>query len=148
MISQLLKYLLIYLISMFKFVGGPAFGAAYELNMWGIVIMTVLGMMTTVVVISTFGVRLRQWFEKKNKYRKKLFTSRNRRIVRIWRGYGEFGVSFFTPVLFSPIVGTLLIMALGGRPKKVYLFMFISALFWAITLTTLSDLVLELLFKL
>ncbi len=133
---------------MFKFVGGPAFGAAYELNMWGIVIMTVLGMMTTVVVISTFGVRLRQWFEKKNKYRKKLFTSRNRRIVRIWRGYGEFGVSFFTPVLFSPIVGTLLIMALGGRPKKVYLFMFISALFWAITLTTLSDLVLELLFKL
>jgi len=148
MISQLLKYLLIYLISMFKFVGGPAFGAAYELNIWGIVTMTVLGMMTTVVVISAFGVRLRHWVEKKNKHRKKLFSSRNRRIVKIWRGYGEFGVSFFTPVLFSPIVGTLLIMALGGRPKKVYLFMFISALFWAVTLTTLSDLVLELLFKL
>ncbi len=148
MIAELLKYLLVYIISTVKFVGGPAFGAASELNMWGIVFMTVAGMMTTVVFISIFGVRLRHWWERKNKYRKKLFTTRNRRIVRIWRSYGEFCVSFFTPVLFSPIIGTLLVTALGGRRKKVFLYMFLSAVFWAYTLTSLSDLVLELLFKL
>jgi hypothetical protein len=61
MFTDLMKYIIVYLISMFKFIGGPAFGAAYDLNLIGIVIMTVLGMMTTVVVISFFGMRVRNW---------------------------------------------------------------------------------------
>ena len=148
MFTDLMKYIIVYLISMFKFIGGPAFGAAYDLNLIGIVIMTVLGMMTTVVVISFFGIRLRNWMQKKFKTDKKTFSRRNRRIVRIWRGYGEFGVSFFTPVLFSPIIGTLLVTALGGRRNKVLTYMLISAIFWAFTLASLSDLLLDVLFRL
>lgn len=149
MFSEIVKYLIIYLISMFKFIGGPAFGAAYDLSIFGVVTMTVLGMMTTVVFISFFGLRLRKWIRKKYKNkRRKVFTKRNRRIVQIWRGYGEFGVSFFTPVFFSPVIGTLLVMLLGGRRKKVIAYMFVSAVFWAITLASLSSILLDLLFKL
>ena len=148
MFTDLMKYIIVYLISMFKFIGGPAFGAAYDLNLIGIVIMTVLGRRTTVVVISFFGIRLRNWMQKKFKTDKKTFSRRNRRIVRIWRGYGEFGVSFFTPVLFSPIIGTLLVTALGGRRNKVLTYMLISAIFWAFTLASLSDLLLDVLFRL
>lgn len=148
MVTDLMKYIIVYLISMFKFIGGPAFGAAYDLNLAGIVFMSVLGMMTTVVIISFFGIRLRNWMQKQFRHDKKTFTRRNRRIVRIWRGYGEFGVSFFTPVLFSPIVGTLIVTALGGKRNKVFMYMLISAIFWAITLTSLSDLLLDILFRL
>lgn len=148
MLTDLMKYIIVYLISMFKFIGGPAFGAAYDLNLIGIVIMTVLGMMTTVVTISFFGIKLRNWMQKKFKPNKRTFSSRNRRIVRIWRGYGEFGVSFFTPVLFSPIIGTLLVTALGGKRNKVLTYMLISAIFWALTLASLSDLLLDVLFRL
>jgi hypothetical protein len=148
MFTDLMKYIIVYLISMFKFIGGPAFGAAYDLNLIGIVIMTVLGMMTTVIIISFFGIKLRNWMQKKFKSNKRTFSSRNRRIVRIWRGYGEFGVSFFTPVLFSPIIGTLLVTALGGKRKKVLTYMLISAIFWAFTLASLSDLLLDVLFRL
>jgi hypothetical protein len=148
MFTDLMKYIIVYLISMFKFIGGPAFGAAYDLNLIGIVIMTVLGMMTTVVVISFFGMRLRNWIQKKYSYKRKKFTKRNRRIVKIWRGYGEFGVSFFTPVLFSPIIGTLLVTALGGKRNRVFTFMLISAIFWAFALASLSDLLLDVLFRL
>ena len=133
---------------MFKFIGGPAFGAAYDLNLIGIVVMTVLGMMTTVIVISFFGIRLRNWIQKKYKYKRKTFSKRNRRIVKIWRGYGEFGVSFFTPVLFSPIIGTLLVTALGGKRNRVLTYMLISAIFWAFALTSLSDVLLDILFRL
>ncbi len=148
MFTDLMKYILVYLISMFKFIGGPAFGAAYDLNLIGIVIMTVLGMMTTVVIISFFGIRLRNWIQKKYKYKRRTFSRRNRRIVKIWRGYGEFGVSFFTPVLFSPIIGTLLVTALGGKRNRVLTYMLISAIFWAFALTSLSDVLLDILFRL
>jgi len=148
MLSEVMKYIAVYLISMFKFIGGPAFGAAYDLNLIITALMTIFGMMTTVTIISFFGLRLRNWIRKKYGYKKKLFTSRNRRIIKIWRGYGEFGVSFFTPVLFSPIIGTLLVTTLGGRRKRVFTFMLISAIFWAFALASLSDLLLDILFRL
>jgi hypothetical protein len=148
MVTDLMKYIIVFFISMFKFVGGPAFGAAYDLNLIGIVAMTVTGMMTTVVVISFFGIRLRDWLKKRVKTKRKTFSRRNRRIVKIWRGYGEFGVAFFTPVLFSPVIGTLLVTALGGKRKRVITYMLISAIFWAFALASLSDVLLDLLFRL
>jgi hypothetical protein len=141
-----MKYIIVYLISMFKFVGGPAFGAAYDLSLVGIAFMTTLGMMTSVIIISFFGLKLRIWAIKKYRRKRKVFTRQNRRVVRIWRSYGEFGISFFTPVLFSPVIGTLLIVALGGRRKKIIGYMLISALFWAFTFSLLSDVLLGVLF--
>ncbi len=150
MFTDLIKYIIVFLISMFKFIGGPAFGTAYDLNLIGIVIMSVLGMMTTVIIISFFGMRLRDWIQKKYNYKRKrkTFSKRNRRIVKIWRGYGEFGVSFFTPILFSPIIGTLLVTTLGGKRNRVITYMLISAIFWAFALTSLSDVLLDVLFRL
>ena len=148
MLSELMKYIIVYLISMFKFIGGPAFGAAYDLNIFVTSAMTILGMMTTVVIISFFGIRLRTWLQKKYKYSRRVFTKRNRRIVKIWRGYGEFGVSFFTPIFFSPIIGTLLVTTLGGKRKRIITFMLISAVFWALAIASLSDLLIDVLFRL
>jgi len=48
MFTDLIKYILVFLISMFKFIGGPALGLAYDLSLIGVVSMTVFGMMTTV----------------------------------------------------------------------------------------------------
>lgn len=132
---------------MFKFIGGPTFGAAYDLNIIVTAAMTILGMMTTVLVISFFGIRLRTWIQSKYKFKRKVFTSRNRQIVRIWRSYGEFGVSFFTPIFFSPVIGTLLITALGGKRKRTIIYMFISAVFWAFIVASLSDILLDALFR-
>jgi hypothetical protein len=148
MLSDLMKYIIVYLISMFKFIGGPAFGAAYDLNIVFTAAMTILGMMTTVVIISFFGLKLRNWLQKKFKFERKVFTKRNRRLVSIWRGYGEFGVSFFTPIFFSPVIGTLLVTMLGGKRKKVITYMLISAIFWALVIASLSDFLLDALFRL
>ncbi len=131
---------------MFKFIGGPALGAAYGMNLFETILLTVLGMMTTVVVISFFGIKLRLWIMKKYNVNRKKFTKRNRRMVTIWRTYGVFGVSFFTPVIFSPVIGTLLVTTLGGKRNKVLLYMLISAVFWALTISSLSEVVLKILF--
>lgn len=144
MTGQLIKYISVFLLSMFKFIGGPALGAAYGLTFFEKFIFTVLGMMTTVLIISYFGMKLRRYLQRRFPSRNRRFTRRNRRMVYLWRHYGEFGVSFFTPILFSPVVGTLIVTALGGKRKKVIGYMLVSAVFWALAISTLSELILKL----
>jgi hypothetical protein len=147
MLSETMKYILVYLISMVKFLGGPAFGSAYDLNVFGTAAMSILGMMTSVTIISFYGRKFRLWIQKKHTFKRKIFTKRNRRIIKIWRGYGEFGIAFFTPILFSPVIGTFLVTTLGGKRKRVMIYMMISAVFWSFILVSLSDLLFDLLFR-
>lgn len=141
MFSGLGKYISVYLISMLKFVGGPTIGTAVGLTLLETIILTVLGMMSTVSIISFFGRGFRRWIISKFSKNKKVFTRRNRRFVFIWRKYGVLGVSFLTPVVFSPILGSLLVNAFGGSKKKIMGYMLASAIFWSITLATFLHLI-------
>lgn len=69
--------------------------------------------------------------------RHRIFTPRNRRIVRIWRKYGLFGIALLSPVLISIPVGTFLATRLVSNRKKVLLYMFCSVLLWSLVITTL-----------
>ena len=136
MVTGVGKYLTVYLVSMLKFIGGPTLGAAVGLSFFETVIITVMGMMTSVVIVSFFGPVLRKWLV--NTFRKKdqkVFTKRNRKVVTFWKRYGLFGISFLTPVLFSPILGTLLVYAFGGSKIRIISYMLISAIFWSLTLS-------------
>src|SRR3954470_3698697 len=61
--------------------------------------------------------------ESKNK--KRIFTRRSRRIVRIWKNYGLIGLAALTPILFSIPIGTFIITRLEHNHKKILLYMFI-----------------------
>lgn len=140
MISELGSYLIIYVTSMFKFIAGPVIAAAQGFNFYETVIPTILGMMTTVIFIAFLGPRLRKWwYSLFGKSKRKVFTRRNRRFVYLWRKYGEFGISFLTPVVFSPIIGTLVVVTLGGKKRKIISFMLFSASFWACALFFLGE---------
>ncbi len=135
MVTGIGKYLTVYLVSMLKFIGGPTLGAAIGLSFIETVIMTVLGMMTSVVIVSFFGPGLRKWIIATFRKDQKVFTKRNRRVVTFWKKYGLFGISFLTPVLFSPILGTLVVYAFGGSKSRIIGYMLFSAIFWSFTLS-------------
>lgn len=116
-------------------------GMAFGLTFWETVALTTIGMMTSVVIISTFGPGFRNWIDKIFRRNRKLFTKRNRRFVTFWKKYGLFGVSFLTPVVFSPVLGALLVNAFGGSKKKIITYMLMSAIFWAFLLTKFSYLI-------
>jgi hypothetical protein len=65
---------------------------------------------------------------------RKVFTRRNRRMVKVWRRYGLLGVAFLTPVVFSIPVGTIVANSLVRNKKKIFLYMFLSVLFWSVLL--------------
>jgi len=122
---------------MLKFIAGPVGGYAAGLHMILTIALTVGAMMTSVLLFSYLGVTLKRVLLDKLFAKRRKFTKRNRRFVYIWKKYGIRGVAFLTPLIFTPIGGTLLMTSMGAPRRKIFVSMFLSALFWSVTFTSL-----------
>lgn len=132
----ILKVVTIYLSSMLKFIFGPVGGYAAGFSLVTTILITIAGMMTVVLLFTYFGTWIKvriigRFFKKSNK-----FSARNRKFVTIWKRYGLIGVAALTPVILTPIGGTVLAVSSGSPKEKIIFYMLISASFWAIILTS------------
>ena len=137
MIQEILTYLSIYFLACLKSVLPPLLGPAAGLKNWEIIVITVAGLMTSVLVFNYLGERIKKFVIPIFIKNPKKFTPKNRRMVRLWGKYGIIGVCFLTPVLFSPPGGAFLVAAVGAPRKQVFLYMFLFGIFWA-TIWTFS----------
>lgn len=136
LITEILKYLSVYLLSMVKFFGGPLAGVSMGLSFWLTLLLSVTGMMTSVFIFSQVGVLVSRWYVNRHRAKKKpIFTKKSRKIVKIWQKFGIQGIAFLTPVIFSPVIGTIIATVLGASQKKIMVHMLWSAVFWGITFT-------------
>ena len=103
---------------MLKFLGGPVAGVAAGISP---------GL--------TWALHQRQRRQLRGK---PLFSKRSRNIVRIFRRFGMPGIAFLTPILFSPIGGTVIATQLHVPRVRILLHMLWSAAFWAAMLTLLA----------
>lgn len=135
----IVKYLIVYALSGLKIILGPTLGLAYGFNILTTALLSLLGMMTTVYLLSYFGNEIRaltiRIFGTKKK--KKVFTPKKRRFVRVWKKYGVMGIAFLTPILLSPPGGTLMANAFGGNKSEIIKWMWIFGAFWSLMLTLL-----------
>ena len=122
---------------MLKFIAGPLGGYAAGFHFLVTIAVTVTGMMSSVFLFTYLGSTLKKHILDRLFVRRKKFTRRNRRFVMVWNKYGLKGVAFLTPLIFTPIGGTLLMASMGAPRGKVFFSMFISALFWSLFFTTL-----------
>ena len=72
--------------------------------------------------------------------KRRVFTPRTRRIVRIWRRYGLTGLAALTPILFSIPLGIFFMVRFEKNKRKILLYMFVSILSWSLILTTFFEL--------
>jgi hypothetical protein len=84
-------------------------------------------------------IKIKYTYVDNNQEQKKIFTKRNRRLVSIFRKYGLFGIAFLTPVLLSIPIGTIVANSFEPKKRKIFLFMFISILFWSILMVSLFE---------
>lgn len=125
-----LKYFTVYFLSGLKFVFGPTFGVANNLPVPAIIVLTALGMMTTIYLFTFFGDEIRRFFSRFRK-NKKVFSKKSRRFVKIWRKFGLKGVCLLTPLVLTPPGGGLLVNLLGSNKRKILKWMWISAFLWS-----------------
>jgi membrane protein DedA with SNARE-associated domain len=128
----ILKVATVYFSSMLKFIFGPLGGYAAGFTLITTILVTVAGMMTVVFIFTFFGNWIREkvivrFFKKRNK-----FSQSNRRFVTIWKRYGLIGVAALTPIILTPIGGTLLAVSSGSPKEKIIFYMFISASAWSV----------------
>jgi len=132
----ILKIVSVYFSSMLKFVFGPLGGYAAGFSLITTILVTVAGMMTVVLLFTFFG----NWIREKVIYRlikkRSKFSQSNRKFVTIWKKYGLIGVAALTPLLLTPIGGTLLAVSSGSPKEKIIFYMFISACVWSILFST------------
>ena len=133
--EEIARAIPVYFSSMLKFILGPAGGYLAKLNMVTTILATVAGMMTVVLAFAFFGDWLRLKIINRLFPNRKKFSERNRNFVRVWRKYGLVGVAALTPVLFTPIVGSILAVSFGSPRDKLIIYMFISASVWSVALT-------------
>jgi uncharacterized membrane protein len=134
-----MKLGLVFLLSTVKFLGGPLAGSKLGLGFWPTLGLTVAGMMTSVFIISGVGrawVRHRQ--QQRRLRRAPVFSKRSRNIIKVFKRFGMGGIAFLTPVLLSPIGGTVIATLLGVPRPRILLHMLWSAVFWGGVLTLVS----------
>jgi membrane protein DedA with SNARE-associated domain len=130
--EEILRAVPVYFSCMLKFILGPIGGYASGLNLVTTILTTVFGMMTVVFLFTYFG----EWLKAKVFHRfmrnKSKSEARNKRFASIWKKYGLWGIALLTPIILTPIGGTLLAVSSGSPKEKIIFYMFISAAIWAV----------------
>ncbi len=126
---MLSKYMAVITATMIKFLGGPLTGIALKLTWYETAICSAIGMMLTVLIIVFAGGQVRKFSDKfgGNKKKKK-FTRTNRIAIRVKAGLGLWGIAILTPLLFTPIGGSVLSVAFKYQPAEIIWKMAVSAL--------------------
>lgn len=135
--EEILKAIPVYFFSMVKFIFGPLGGYASGLTLVTTILATVAGMMTVVLLFAFFGDFMRNQIMNRFFPKRKRFSDRNRKFILLWRKYGLAGVAALTPLVLTPIGGTLLAIVFGTPKNKLIFYMFISASVWSVVFSTL-----------
>ena len=130
-------YFAVMAASSIKFVAGPLTGFGLGLSMLETIVCTWVGMMFTVTVMLTIGRLLVQQISRIRVQKPKLFSGRVRYAVSIWQRFGIKGIAVMTPLLFTPIGGSLLALSFKVPTPRVLFFMAISGIFWSVIFTVL-----------
>jgi membrane protein DedA with SNARE-associated domain len=133
--EEILKAFSVYLSATFKFIFGPIGGKAAGLHVITTMVVTAAGMMTAVFAFTYFGEYIRakilhRFFPKKEAAEK----SPKKRSAFLTK-YGLAGIAFLTPIILTPIGGTLLAVSVSSNREKIIFYMLISACAWSVILT-------------
>ena len=154
----MIQILLTVLFSSFKFAATfPLAVARFDFSFMEIVFWTNVGGMAGIYFFAYLSEKLLAWWKRifrsrrerlmKDQEKKKIFTRRNRRIVRIKQKYGLIGIAFTTPLLLSIPVGTFLVVRYYHSSKTKYMYLIGSNILWSFIYTGFYMFWMDLLFK-
>ena len=89
-----------------------------------------LGITFFVYFLEAITVLFQRMFPRKKK--KKVFTKRNRLIIKGKQKFGLAGIAFLTPFIFSMPLGAFIALRFYSNRKKILTYMYISVIFWSI----------------
>ena len=134
--SIVLKIISVIGLSGLKFVAGPVLAiTTYKFNFFQSLLFTVIGGVIGVLVFVLLSeqilVLFRRYFVKKDKVRK-VFTWKNKLIVKTVRSFGLFGLAAITPAVLSIPLGVFLAVRYFSNRKQIITYFSISVICWSV----------------
>lgn len=141
MSESVLTFIGIYFLCWFKFISGPLLGSLAGYGVGKTILVTVAGSMSSTVLFTFVG----EYFKKLLvlNFPRPKFTKRNRNVIKIWNKYGQVGIAFLTPLILTPIGGTLILVSFGTKRAKIYFHMLWSSFLWATFFALTIDTILQ-----
>ncbi len=121
-------------------IGIPSVIAIYKYNVGLALLSSCVGSVFGTVFFTYLFSGILKWWEKlKDKYftskhPKKVFTTFNRRVIKIKHRFGLSGIAVLTPIFLSIPIGAFLADRFYKDKKKVITYLSISAIIWCIVL--------------
>jgi hypothetical protein len=156
--STLFKYLLIMAISSIKFLIAPPLSFEIGLSFLQTWITTTIGGIAGVLfffflskgiivlyqrflaaIVSEFVNHISTYIRKQDlllKPKRRIFTYRNKSLVRIRRSYGLVGIIILTPILLSIPLGTFLAIKYYPRQKNLLAYLSLSVMVWSFLMSS------------
>ena len=146
------EIVLVFLLSTTKFVfGAVPFALGLGFSFFEAVTVTSLGGFTGVTVFVFLSEKIVDRLRKRRLEKKlaeehaadgkpapKKFTRKNKIIVQVKRRFGLIGIAFLTPLLFSIPLGCFLAVRYFKPKHKIMIYMFVSVLFWSVSISSLK----------
>lgn len=123
-----IKYVSVALAAALKFFAGPITGLAMGLTWYETALCSAAGMMLAVVATTYIGTGAQLLIKRWRKSPPRRFTKTSRMAVRIWKRFGMIGIAVLTPLLFTPIGGTIIAVALRVQRQSIFFWMLMSGL--------------------
>jgi ABC-type antimicrobial peptide transport system permease subunit len=121
--------------------GGVPLAASFGFSYFEVVTYTsiggILGVGFFLLLASSFAPTLRKWFPKKPG--RKIFSRRNRFLVKVKKNFGLAGIAFLTPWFLSVPLGTIISYGIYKSRRKVFLYQSLAILFWSLAGAALAQ---------
>lgn len=125
------KYFAVMMATALKYIAGPITGFSLGLAWYETLLASWAGFMLTVILIVSIGKFLVKWISSFRKTRPLVFSKRARYAVGIWQKFGIKGIAALTPLIFTPIGGSLLSLSFKVPLPRILFFMAISGFIWS-----------------
>jgi uncharacterized membrane protein len=131
----------VFLLSSVKFVfGGVPLALGLGFSFFKAVTVTSLGGFIGIVFFVFLSEKLienvKKIKEKKQIASKKIFTKKNKMIVKVKHRFGLVGIALLTPFLISIPLGCYLAVRYFKNKQRIIAYMFASILFWSIAVSS------------
>jgi uncharacterized membrane protein len=142
--ESLWEIIAVFLLSTVKFVfGAVPMALSMGFPFFEAVTITSLGGFTGVTFFVLMSDKLMMYLKKRNAFRhhqnqsaKKIFTRRNKTIVKVKHRYGLPGIALLTPLLLSIPIGCFIAVRYFKNKHQILIYMFCSILFWSVFISS------------
>lgn len=136
----LAKLLSVFLLSTVKFLFAPGTAIAAGFSPMETILITSFGGMTGISIFYFFGhwvfQQIEAWrFRNMSNKQKRIFTRRNRYIVKFKLSFGLLGLIIVTPAILSIPIGSVVAAKFYYQNRYTYPLLLLSTIVWSVGLT-------------